>query len=367
MNQLYQYLENGEKIILGSKIARGGEGTVYRTALPAGMAVKLYHESRKDREKKLHALLQRNLPDKVEGCLMAAVPQALVYDESGNFSGYLMPLISSRIDLNDFRQEELRKTYFPTFDWRDMILLSYNLAECVNHMHQSGIVLGDVNPRNFLIRSDLTLCLVDVDSCCVSDPDTGESFPCEVGMNSLLAPELQGINLSKGGPFTQYSDCFSLAVLIFLLLMGSHPFLCARETPGFEEVSVGMEILQGNSAYFRNVENRRVPSYALPLEILTPRVRELFARAFTYTAEEVSVQIEKRPTAQEWMDALQEMAAQPYKKCRNNPAHYYLDTLAQCPFCKTENRSAPVLTVENASVAPLFSANFSAQLFSRSV
>lgn len=367
MNQLYKYLENGEKVILSSQIAQGGEGAVYRTALPAGMAVKLYHESREDREKKLRALLRKHLSDTLEGCLIAAVPKELVYDESGDFAGYLMPMISSRIDLNDFRQEELRKTYFPGSDWRDLLTLSYNLAECVDHMHQSGIVLGDVNPRNFLVRSDLTLCLVDVDSCCVSDPDTGEYFPCTVGMSSLLAPELQGINLADGAPFTQASDCFSLAVLIFLLLMGCHPFLCAKETPAAEEISAGMEIMQGNSAYFRQIENRRIPSYAPSLEILTPRVRELFARTFAYTGEDLPDQIGNRPTAREWMDALLHMAMQPYKKCRENPAHCYLNTLSECPFCKAEKHSEPIDRMASASGTPLFSVSFSTQLISLSL
>lgn len=367
MDQLYKYLENGEKIILGSQIARGGEGSVYRTALPAGMAVKLYHESRKDREKKLRALLRKHLSDTLEGCLIAAVPKELVYDESGNFAGYLMPMISSRIDLNDFRQEELRKTYFPGSDWRDLLTLSYNLAECVDHMHQSGIVLGDVNPRNFLVRSDLTLCLVDVDSCCVSDPDTGEYFPCTVGMGSLLAPELQGINLKNNAPFTKESDCFALAVMIFLLLMGCHPFLCAKDAPTSEDICVTMEIMQGNSAYFRQVENRRVPSYAPSLEILTPRVRELFARTFTYTSEDLTDKIRNRPTAREWMDALLHMAMQPYKKCRENPAHCYLNTLSECPFCKAEKHSEPIDRMASASGTPLFSVSFSTQLISLSL
>lgn len=367
MEQLYKYLQNKEKIILSTEIARGGEGVVYRTALPAGMAVKLYHQSRKDREKKLRALLRKQLSDTLEGCLIAAVPKELVYDESGNFAGYLMPMISSRIDLNDFRQEGLRKIYFPGSDWRDLLTLSYNLAECVDHMHQSGIVLGDVNPHNFLVRSDLTLCLVDVDSYGVSDPDTGEYFPCTVGMGSLLAPELQEINLKNNARFTRESDCFSLAVMIFLMLMGCHPFLCAEVTPTAEGICVTKEIKQGNSAYFRQVENRRVPSYAPSLEILTPRVRELFARAFTYTSEDLTDKIRNRPTAREWMDAILDMAEQPYKKCRENPEHFYPNTMHECPFCKMEKQLEPTDSMKSVSEPPLFSIGFSTQLVSLSL
>ncbi|WP_054849042.1 ankyrin repeat domain-containing protein [Vulcanisaeta sp. JCM 14467] len=141
--------------------------------------------------------------------------------------------------------------------------------------------MGDLNDRNVLVNSDGFVTLIDTDSFFIRDPDTGRIYPSEVGVGEYTAPEvLKGIvGADKRNVNT---DMFSLAVLIFKLLMnGFHPF--AGTVPTRESNTIEDNIRECISPYFgpkRNIVIRPRSKYAPNLNELPQDLVNLFDQAF---------------------------------------------------------------------------------------
>jgi DNA-binding helix-hairpin-helix protein with protein kinase domain len=120
-------------------------------------------------------------------------------------------------------------------------------------------------------------------------------------------------------------------VVIFLVLfMGRHPF--AGRYLGEGEMTIERAIKEHRFVYgaehdFAAMER---PPGTPPLDIVSPPVAELFERAFSMSAAR-----DGRPSAVEWIDAL-EILASKLVECRIGVAHRYLASLPECPWCRIE-------------------------------
>ena len=236
---------------------------------------------------------------------------------------------------------------FPGWTWQTMTLVAYNLAVNVAALHRSGIVAGDLNPANMMVDpTNHLVSMIDCDSYDIQDPDTGEHFPCMVGSAEVLAPELQMVgNLSSPkAKFTKESDNFSLAILIFKLLMnGYDPFAKRSLNPGGSTpavTNVNMDILTGASVYVRAIPGKARPLGAPDFSILPQEVQDLFQKVFTYGAyPDFMKKIPLRPTAEQWCTALDKMYLSMNQKsqwtqCAADPHHLYPAGLSSCPWCR---------------------------------
>ncbi|MDP6207116.1 MAG: serine/threonine-protein kinase, partial [Roseibacillus sp.] len=142
--------------------------------------------------------------------------------------------------------EESTSTSFYLMEWcRGMSLSSWleagpeeaeilsvadQLLDVVAHLHGQGVVHGDLNPENVLVRpgaSGPTLKLLDLG---LADSEKGSVS----GALPYLAPERL-----EGGEGTFTSDVFSLGLVLYEALFGAHPF------PGYPRAGVQEPLFPG--------------------------------------------------------------------------------------------------------------------------
>ncbi len=206
----------GERIVLHTPIAEGGEGAVFaaQTFVEVPQVAKLYHSVQRThwREQKLRLMCSRPIRSP---CV--AWPRAVLYDELRRFVGVLIPRVDG-VPLGAFASHaELLKNRFPLWTRYDLIKLCLHLAESVEILHRHGVILGDLHPGNVMVSSDSSVCWIDADSFQVED------YPCTVGTERFRAPELHG---NYGGFLRTCShDAYALSVLLFMTLtLGLSPF-----------------------------------------------------------------------------------------------------------------------------------------------
>lgn len=323
--------KNGATITTDKQLGSGGEGAVYTVAGQPHTVAKIYHPHR----------LSDALADKVE-TMVANPPDdearrslkhvSIAWPEQilmsgGKFVGYLMPKIPKSDDLYDLLQPQQRAKQHPHADHRMIFRTARNFATAVAAIHRKNYVLGDVNFKNALFTDQALITIVDCDSMQVTDAH-GTVHRCLVGLPEYTAPELQGADFAKVNRTTD-SDVFGLAVLIFQLLMqGFHPF-AGRPLPGAPDVEQVHVYCIAHTIFPYEQNTQFEPPKAAPaITALPGNLRTLFQRAFTER---------KRPSAQEWADALA-MVEQRLIQCSVDSNHWYPADGA-CVICEVDFNS----------------------------
>ena len=354
---------NGRSFKLVKQIGSGGEGTVYTTDDP-DLVIKIYKNPQPVMERKLLCMLKHPLQPKADGVhLLIAWPQDVIY-EGGTFVGYAMPFVKDTYPIyivcrNNEQHKHDCHAVFPTYDWRYSLMVAYHLAWVVNYVHEHGYVIGDMNSNNIVIHGDGSLTLLDVDSFDITDPDTGERFPCNVGIAEFLAPELQGRNL-RNASFTKHTDEFALAIHIFILLMNNtHPFTLRQLTDG--ELSNNVQTLTGKKQstvqdqkmvnmvngycpFIKNIPGYGIPIYAPEFNFLPIQIQKAFRQTFGYDASNAVAQSGARVSANMWRVLLYNYFQRTKGenadmiRCKHNPEHFYIRGRGKCAFCEIGKR-----------------------------
>jgi DNA-binding helix-hairpin-helix protein with protein kinase domain len=233
----------------------------------------------------------------------------------------------------------------PAYTWKTAVQYAYNLSWTVWYLHMNNIIIGDMNHNNISIDPKTgAITWIGCDSFDIHDPNTGEHFPCVLGLPELLAPEILTVGCPKSGTFTKESDNFSLAILIFRLLMDNLDPFAARvlkpdpeETPPYYNAAITGECL-----FFRPVPNKELPHYAPPINILPKEIVTAFERVFNYNRFTAISNAKNRTTAEEWCRALLPYATPganaKLKCCAKNSSHVYAEHNKTCPWCERDKR-----------------------------
>ena len=335
------------RLTLGPEVARGGEGVVWRVRERPGMVAKLYQPKVPARAaEKLGAMLARRPADPTAarlGHTSIAWPLEAVYDERRRFAGFLMPGIFDGRPLVDVYNRKRRTQVLPGFDRRYLHRTAANLAAALGALHAHGLVVGDLNESNVLVRPNALVTLIDTDSYQVPNRRGREPliFPCPVGKFEYSPPELQGTTFA-GTVRTPEHDRFALGVLIFQLLMeGSHPFR-ARWLGEGEPPSTDQKISQGLFPHAKPAPKVLEPPPGLPsLDVLHPDLAALVRRCFVEGHRDPT----KRPLPAEWERALS-VAERALVRCPNG--HYYGGHLRSCSWCGSTRGRKPAALPEAA-------------------
>lgn len=332
-NRIYYDLHSGQKYVLFEEsITSGGEGSIYSIEGMPNLVAKIYHKNSRteNRKNKLLAMLETDSRDLSE----CAWPHDILY-QNNNFCGYVMQKVSGLSSLIDFYVYDNRKNY----SWSQYVKVAGNIAAAVNNVHDSGHIIGDLNPNNFMLDVNSgRVMLVDTDSYHIRSK-SGEIFPCTVVTPEFIPPELQGKTFDEYNArnmFNESTDDFALAVIIFRLLMnGVHPFSCVVTTKesmsNFQPVK---NIQNGYCPYFTgsNINGKIAKTrYSPNIDILPKDIQKLFERAFIGSQQNNS----ERPKADEWFYTLNALS-QKLCKCTSNPKHEYFIELSGCPWCKLD-------------------------------
>lgn len=321
------FLDNQQPLTLSKQLGSGGEGTVYALPNQPDVVAKIYHQAPTVRK-------QAKLTAMVLGCdieleKIALWPKALVYDVHQQVVGFLMPrLPASSLAIHHLYNPSQRKKDFAQADYAFLIHAARNLAAAFAALHSHGHSVGDVNQGNLVVAPDATVKLIDCDSFQITTEQS--VFVCEVGVAHFTPPELHG--QSFGDIETTAShDNFGLAILIFhLLMMGRHPF--AGVYLGAGEMTIEKAITEFRYAYSQQNTHTRMkpPPKAPSIDWLPQDIKQLFEEAF-------DTDTEKRPSAANWLQALESFQQQ-LKSCVVKQAHKYYRAIGQCPWCEFANK-----------------------------
>jgi len=220
-----------------SMIGKGGEADVYRVApdtvlkvfkspdhpdimgLPKGIERDQLARQAKERIAE-HQLKLPAFPKNLPGGIVS--PVELARDSRGLIRGYTMPLVSGARELLCLHADkDLRKT----LNSEHLITLFRRLHELVIQVHKAGLVIGDFNDLNVLIRqatdASISPFLIDADSMQFG------AFPCRMFTARFVDPLLCDVSASSpvlASPHRETSDWFAYTAMLFETLLWVGPF-----------------------------------------------------------------------------------------------------------------------------------------------
>ena len=319
----------GRPLALTRRIAGGGEGTIWETDRD-GLIAKLYHAPTTERIDKLTAMIARppvlDAARETDGTLAwPAVIIEAVADGEAEPIGFLMPRVSG-VPLSAAYHPRLRQKRLPGFDWLSLHAVAYNLCWLAGRLHAAGYMIGDLKPDNILVDANGLVSMVDLDSIQVADRRRGRCFPAPTGSDGFTAPELIGRTLAEVER-TEVHDRFALAVIVYLLLFGVHPFQGRWSTPTGDAPSLLSAIRVGDYPYARGSRLAPLPG-AIGPEAAHPDLTAGFARAF----DQGHALPRLRPSASDWCSALM-AAIDDLRPCADSGTHFHAATRGRCPWC----------------------------------
>lgn len=295
-------------------VKRGGEGAIHQVLANTGppLVAKIWHDHQKafraqDRIRWMieHSPL-KSAPASIQNSIIW--PKDLLY-RNRKFVGYTMELVPNAIKLFSFIQadfpnqqwgNEWKKFSLPT-GLRNRLIVCYNLVQAVDFLHKTGhYQVVDMKPENILIKPNGHISLIDMDSMQISNNGrmlypatvfTSEYAPQEFHYEKALKCDLNEV--------TREHDLFSLAVILYQILMNVHPFQASHAV----NTALHQNILHGLWVHGpRKSLLHRIPQLHNSYHRLPQTIKDLFYQTFAeghYTPG-------KRVHTEQWTNTLLE-------------------------------------------------------------
>lgn len=310
--QIVKTVISKEDVIIENYLGGGGQGEVYKAEFKGTKkAVKWYYPSSATTEQREHLkiLIKQGPPND-----RFLWPLDLVYADGIAGYGYIMDLRDiSYKSIVDLMKGKIDPSFF------NLVTACYSLADSFKQLHSKGYSYRDIsfgnvffNPKN----GDILIC--DNDNVGYDDNNS-----CGVlGTPSFMAPE---IVRGEAKPSVA-TDLYSLAILLFYMLMISHPLDGKREASIRCMDLPARNKLYGTEPIFifdpKDDSNRPVKGFhdnALVYWELYPKsLKNLFTKAFTLGIHDPQ---NGRVRESEWRNE--------FIKLR--------DSIIYCPKCRCEN------------------------------
>lgn len=270
------FRKGGVQYILSRQsIGRGGEGKIYALENDRSCCCKLY-------KKKLNPAQAERLADTIEMFRLIrsenpelkkyiCPPEEIVYDYEKPI-GYLMRYVQGK-PLSFYTSFEAN--LLDVYCQDDQLFLCEQTALVVGMLHQAGIVIGDLDPSNILVRPDGSIAFVDLNGAGFS---MGNKRYEAVSFHPVMASP-EHIASGSGSTLTRYDDLWCLENIIFRLLMPSFEPYNYKFCKELED-----DITEGNYFFF---DERRIvsPEAAALYEALPLRLKVYFMHCFHHDGE----------------------------------------------------------------------------------
>ncbi|BFZ05370.1 hypothetical protein BsWGS_08409 [Bradybaena similaris] len=153
-------------------------------------------------------------------------------------------------------------------------LLFFQMATAVKYLHDQGITHRDLKPENILLATDDLETLIKVTDFGLSKfVDAGSMMKTFCGTPTYLAPEI--LLTAGSGTYTKAIDCWSLGVILFIMLSGYPPFSDERK-----DMDLPKQIMGGHftfpKQYWTDVSETAV-DLIKQMMIVDPKKRITFA------------------------------------------------------------------------------------------
>jgi hypothetical protein len=358
-------LRSGEPLSLTEELGSGGEGTVYKTSKLSHVA-KIY-SSQVDQEKfeKLRVMLDNppsNPSSLSEEHISIAWPLDILLNQGQNPVGFLMPEIRSSKPLISVYSSAKREKQAVGFNWLYLHTTALNTAFILKSLHHSHYTVGDLKPDNFRVNDRSLVSIVDTDSFQVKDLSTGKIYYSSMGSDEYTPPEMYGQDLSSVER-SEVQDRFGLAIVIWLLIFGKHPFSGKWKGSGNDPL-INDNIRDGYWVY-GDKSKIQPTDLTIPMNVVHPELQKLFYQCFSVGHNNPYA----RPTSSEWCEALK-ISINDLQRCQFNRQHYYSTGYKKCYWCEINTQlkydmfpSTPLAGSSKndtkVPVAPIFTASAS--------
>jgi serine/threonine protein kinase len=287
-------------------LGSGGQGEVHQGALQGvSLAIKWYYPTTATAEQQalLSTMIEIGAPHP-----RFLWPIDLVTRSRSDGFGYLMALREPRFKcISDLLRRKIHTNF------RCLAIAGEQLAGSFLPLHAKGLCYRDISHGNVFFdpaNGDILVC--DNDNVAVESQAAGVQ-----GTPRFMAPE---IVRGEAKP-SAHTDLFSLAILLFLMLVNHHPLEGRREADIHCFDLPAMKLLYGTEPVFifdpADTSNRPVPGMhgnALAFWPIYPGfLRELFTRSFTEGLRDPA----KRVRESEWRTAMFRL----------------IDWIVYCPSC----------------------------------
>ena len=305
----------------GALLGKGGQGAVYKVKnLQTGkiLALKIY----------LHPMSSAFIDNLRKNIIKGAPNDSFLWPlglteplgTSKDKYGYIMELYDNK-KYASFVKLIKGKVAFPSKETQIETLIE--LVDAFEELHAQGYSYQDLNDGGVLLDCQNGRVLV-------CDNDNVSPYGVNLGIIGkfkYMAPEV-AIKMFKPD---KHSDRFSLAVLMFLLLLHAHPFdgikrLSGQLTPALQEKIYGTEpVFIFHPTDKSNCPDPQIDANALKAWPLLPDfIQDLFIKTFTSgmpsigkKRDELERERQDRVSEKDWREAL----------------HRWMDTMANCPKC----------------------------------
>lgn len=338
----------GRPVALGARLGRGGEGEVFEVRGLPQLAAKVVHapRQRQGKAEKVKAMVERppaGAYETIEGFPVLTWPRAALHARDGGagptFVGYTMTRVTPRDFVPFFqlttaaRRKDLGGV---PITWDRLVLLALRLCHVVRTLHRFGYAIGDLNDRNVLVSRRLTPLLMDTDSFQVPRPGHRGAghFPSVVGDQLYWPPELLDTDLATYAGSRVGGDRYALGVLLFQLFMdGLRPYQSrGSAVDGLD--SLLDKTRAGHYPWTASKPGVLEPPAGAPNYAALPRpIRTAFERCFVAGHAHPG----RRPSADEWYDALTKVHAAGFQNCAVEARHVYGRDQGACPWCLDPN------------------------------
>ncbi|MEO6576479.1 MAG: hypothetical protein ABIP89_21695, partial [Polyangiaceae bacterium] len=217
-----RYMIGGDRVDLGNAtlLGTGGEGTVYGWK---GRAVKIFHPiaqglTAKEEATQTTALAAkiekiRAFPSPLPGCV--AAPIELVRTDHGDVAGFVMNAVAGGTEALRLGQRRWREGRVSN---AGVVEIMKDAHATLRALHARGIVVGDLNDGNIIVSAKNKAHFIDCDSMQFG------IHRCVVGHERFLDPRLYGVDLMARQAFSDGTDWYAFAVMLFTSLLYVHPY-----------------------------------------------------------------------------------------------------------------------------------------------
>ena len=205
-------------------LGQGGQGVVCRTK-DKNIALKLLVKDGKLVENKQdYAKYKERINDvsvlKIEDDINICRPEIILQEP---LCGYVMKLLNDLSPVSELIYTSIDGEYkdylISDGNLKKRLEVLIDLARVLARLHSKGMIYGDLSPYNvFYSKKDLfsKVWLIDCDNLHMHYEYVPTVFTPQYG-----APEI----IKETSANTQFSDCFSFAILAFKILTANHPFI----------------------------------------------------------------------------------------------------------------------------------------------
>ena len=314
----YYYNKSGQIISISEKpvATPGGEGAIFDVLSSPNksnsrLVAKIYHTSQiaKARQTKIEFMVKNSPTKNSEKAIKEAIvwPVETLYDVKNNFVGFTMPKISNAITLKSLtlpsNPSKKHGRIWQKFDHNQSgshqkrLVVAYNLVQAIDTIHKRGnYVLVDLKPENVFIKPNGSIAIIDLDSLQINNPNT--QFPAKVYTEEFAPPELhKGLTHPKSGTIEKSWDYFSLAVILYELFFGIHPFQASHS-----QFTTRPELIKNNLFVHgkRKKELHVIPKLHQNIERVDKTLKKMFFQTFDIPISKAF----KRVTTQQWTETI---------------------------------------------------------------